>query len=385
MTDMDVFEARFARAYQRYLIDAPTQVDAAALAHSAVVTRRLPRLAGWTWPWRSRRVALWAAVALLLALSLGAAFVGSAPTPAPTATPAPSALPTYPVLTGTRGLAGMSRAVSGDELWTVGEGGLWHYADEAWQGPIRPPLLDGETVSSLALAPDGAVWVAGQTTVAVLRDGAWRVVWKTTASRGLAGLDVAPDGTAWVAQGAELIGLQREAAAARSVACPQSIQRIAVATDGTVYAGGYAYGGGEGLASSDGITCALIDPVGDGGVHQIAELAAGPAGSLLATVFDNEGGNNPPNFAVWVVMMRDGRWSTLSGPTDEPRVSFGLAIAPDGQPWRIDSDSNLTRYEDGVWRVVAASAQSLTMAPDGVLWYETDRGIERIRMDQVGQ
>jgi hypothetical protein len=330
-----------------------------------------PRLASGSARW------LWVAIAAILALALVGGLLGvgvSRLLQRP-----------YPLLTGNPGLSWMSRAVSGDELWTMGDGeGLWHYVGDAWQGPLSPPPLAGEMVSGFALGPDGALWVAGEATVAVLREGAWSVAWRDASGAPLAGLVVAPDGTVWLAQGRELVGLRREAAgySARTVACPRVINRIAAATDGTVYVGGFWYAGGEGLARSDGMACDLVDPLGDGQVHEVSNLSAGPGGSLIATVFDEDSSGCPCH--VWMVMLQDGRWSTISGPTVEPSVSLGQAIAPDGHPWRIDSDLGLEWYEGGVWRVVAASARSLAMAPDGVLWYETDRGIERIRTDEVG-
>ena len=330
-----------------------------------------PRLAPGSARW------LWIAIAAMLALALvGGLLVAGA-----------SRLlqRPYPLLTGNPDLSWMSRAVSGDELWTMGDGeGLWHYVGNAWQGPLSPAPLDGETVSGLALGPDGALWVSGETTVAVFRDGAWQVAWKDASGGPVAPLVVAPDGTVWFGHARELTGLRRAAAgySARSVTCPTVINRIAATTDGTIYVGGFMYAGGDGLARSDGMTCALVDPLGDGRVHEVGDLSAGSAGSLLATFFDEDSVGCPCR--VWVVMLKDGRWSTISGPTVEPGVSLGLAIAPDGHPWRIDGDLGLERYEGGVWRVVAASARSLAMAPDGVLWYMTDRGIERIRTDEVG-
>ncbi len=348
-----------------------------------------PRLASGSARW------LWIAIAAMLALALVGGLLAAG---ASRLLERP-----YPLLTGTPEL-GISLAVSGDELWTItpnytgvvgglGEHaapvgnvpmGLWHYVGDAWQGPFIAPLLDGEMVSGLALGPDGALWVAGETTVAVLRDGVWQVAWKAASGVTSAGLVVAPDGTVWFAQGRELVGLRREGAGytARSVECPTQIHTIATTTDAAVYVGGWLWGGGRGLARSDGATCGLVDPLGDGQVHEVADLSGGPGGSLLATVFDEDVDGCPCR--VWVVMLRDGRWSTISGPTVESSVNDGGPMAPDGHPWRIDRDLGLQRYEGGVWRVVAASARSLAMAPDGVLWYETDRGIERIRADEVG-
>jgi hypothetical protein len=379
MTDMDIFEARFERAYRRYLSDAPTQVDAAAVASAVAVSRR-PRLTGWTWPFRTDRPLVWIALATLLALALmgsllaaGAARLLERP---------------YPVVTGgpENGLAWLSRAVSGDELWTMDYDGLWRYVDGAWQGPLSPPPLGDESTLGLAVGPDGAFWVSGERTVAAFRDGVWRAVWKAAAPENSTyGLVVAPDGTIWVAQGRELIGLREEMTsyAALSVTCPRTINRIAATTDGAIYVGGFSYAGGWGLARSDGNTCTDLDPLGDGQVHEVADIAAGPAGSLAAVLFDEDGANGPNR--AWVVILQDGHWSTITDPDGRAGVGlFGLAIAPDGHLWGIRPDQGLVRYENGGWHRVAESALSMAMAPDGVLWYATDRGIERIRTDRFG-
>ena len=346
-----------------------------------------PRLASGSTRW------VWVAIAAMLALALvGGLLAGGA-----------SRLlhRPYPVLTGGPPLLLSTLAVSGDELWTIapayirpntniGERGyevaetmaIWHYVGDAWQGPLSAPPLGGETPGRLALGPDGALWVSSDTRVAVLRDGGWRLAWKAPADASwLSGLVVSGDGTAWVSHGRHLVGLRRDDSgyAARSVECPSQIHRIAATTDGAVYVGGWWYSGGEGLARSDGVTCAFVDPIGDRQVHEVADLSAGPAGTLLATVIDERGGC----CRVWAVTLRDGRWSTIFGPTDDTRVNF-LAIAPDGHLWGLEPDLGLQRHEDGAWRVVEASAHSLVMAPDGVLWYETDRGLERIRTGEVG-
>ena len=373
-------------AIETMLMRRARRADPADLAEIALdAVRQTPARSGRPWDGlaASPRLAtgsarwLWVALAAMLALALVGGLLGvgvSRLRQRP-----------YPLLTGNPPLAWMSLAVSGDELWTMGDGeGLWHYIGDAWQGPLSPPPLAGEMVSGLALGPDGAVWVSGETTVAVLREGAWHVAWRDASGGPVAPLVVAQDGTVWFGHGRELTGLRRAAAgySARSVTCPTVINRIAATTDGTIYLGGFMYAGGDGLARSDGATCGLVDPLGDGQVHEVWDLSAGPGGSLLATVFDEDSSGGPCR--VWVVMLKDGRWSTISGPTVEPGVGPGPAIAPDGHAWRIDSDLGLQRYEDGVWRVVAASALSLAMAPDGVLWYMTDRGIERIRTDEVG-
>ena len=48
MTEHDPFEARFRRAYRRYLDEAPTEVDALAVARRAAAQRRFGSGA-WRW------------------------------------------------------------------------------------------------------------------------------------------------------------------------------------------------------------------------------------------------------------------------------------------------------------------------------------------------
>ena len=80
MPEPDRFEARFRRAYRRYLDEAPTEVDAAAVARAAATQ---PRFGGFRWPTigAPARVLVWVVLLALLlaALSAGALFTGSQP------------------------------------------------------------------------------------------------------------------------------------------------------------------------------------------------------------------------------------------------------------------------------------------------------------------
>jgi hypothetical protein len=382
-----------------WLTDGPGAAPDRLVPHTLAYVRSHPRrsLLNWgslmatTTPRRPVAPTLRLAFILVLvalASALLGVYVGSQQRavipPLPTPTPTP-----YPVLTNIPGELGLSGiAVSGDELWNTGLDGLWHYVDGAWEGPLNPPPLAGESLTGLAVGPDGALWVAGEKTVAVLRDGVWRAAW-TAPGIGWGGLAVAPDGTVWVGrEDRTLVGLRQEGAgyAAQAVACPNSMSRFAVTTDGTLYAGSFFYSdGAAGLAMSDGTTCRLVYPLGDGQDHEVADLAAGPNGSLVATLFDEERPGDGTVSRSWLVMLRNGAWSTIAGPTNEFSVGFRQAIDPGGHPWLIDSERGLMRYGGGAWQVVAgAPIESMEMAPDGVLWYQTDRGIERIRTDEVG-
>jgi hypothetical protein len=341
-----------------------------------------------------------------LASALLGVYIGShqraviPPVPSPTeraSSPTPSAavsspVPTpYPVITeipGDLGLTWTSRAVSGDELWNVGLDGLWHYIDEAWTGPIVPPPLETESINRLAVGPDGALWVTSETTVAVLRDGSWSRAWGS--ELGVRALAVAPDGTAWVTQLHELVALRPVAAGydAKFILCPDYMSRLAVTTDGVVYAGSFSYSDGfGGLVTSDGVTCGVADPLEDGQANDVFDIAAGPAGSLLVTLSHETPVNGVMTWdGGWTALLRDGHWSTIDN-ASAAVVGIGLAIDPGGHPWALGKEG-LMRYGDGGWSLIAEGATSLAMAPDGVLWYQTDHGagfqVERLRTDQIG-
>jgi len=82
MSELDLFEARFAAAYRRYLDKAPRQLDAAAVVRTVTAQ---PRGRAIAWPWTFRPLVLRPAQALawlvilgiLLALVAAGIFVGS--------------------------------------------------------------------------------------------------------------------------------------------------------------------------------------------------------------------------------------------------------------------------------------------------------------------
>ena len=78
MPEHDAFETRFRRAYRRYLDEAPTEVDAAAVARAAATRRRFSGLA---WPSVPRPVRILVPIVLLTlvlaALTTSTLFIGS--------------------------------------------------------------------------------------------------------------------------------------------------------------------------------------------------------------------------------------------------------------------------------------------------------------------
>ena len=76
MGELDAFETRFSTSYRRYLDEAPTEVDAAALAQTVVAAHPVARRGLWPVALRPVRALMWLLLlGLLLAALLGAALV----------------------------------------------------------------------------------------------------------------------------------------------------------------------------------------------------------------------------------------------------------------------------------------------------------------------
>lgn len=99
MSDLDAFDRRFAAAYRRYLDEAETEVDAAAIARSVAGDTRRRRAGIGGWPLRSTPAGSWlvVVVALLAATLVGAYLIGTrlpqlpvVPVASQPASPAPS-------------------------------------------------------------------------------------------------------------------------------------------------------------------------------------------------------------------------------------------------------------------------------------------------------
>ena len=81
MSELDVFETRFAAAYRRYLDEIPTEVDAAAVVRTVTAAHQRPRAGAGSWSLRPAPALAWLVLLALLLAALGAAafFIGSQP------------------------------------------------------------------------------------------------------------------------------------------------------------------------------------------------------------------------------------------------------------------------------------------------------------------
>jgi hypothetical protein len=281
-------------------------------------------------------------------------------------------------------------AVSADEAWAADSRGAWHYLDGRWEGPTQPEPFKGKWISSIAVGPDGAVWLAGQAGVAVLRNGAWTMALDDDART----VVVTPDGTAWVGrQSPGIVRLRRSGTGftTESVSCPVGAMSMVAAVDGSVWLGSFAYAGSAGLAHFDGRTCAMVDVLGDGRLQEVVAIVAGPGGRIAAELLEDTRASQVTEPARWtsrLVKREGGHWAVLEQLDDviAPRFVLGGSLVFDqsGDLWGISLEQGgggLERF-DGKRRVPGASGLSvggpMTFAPDGSLWSTGPAGIQRI-------
>jgi hypothetical protein len=143
MSELDVFEARFVAAYRRYLDEAPSEVDAAAVVRT--VTAAHPRAHAGTWPWalRTAPALAWLVLLALLLAALGAAafFVGSQPVRRLPAVVPPVGPTATPLTTYTAVSAGTYVAVSvgGGHTCAIGTDGTLECWGSSYYGEATPP------------------------------------------------------------------------------------------------------------------------------------------------------------------------------------------------------------------------------------------------------
>ncbi|OGN88415.1 MAG: hypothetical protein A2X23_13485 [Chloroflexi bacterium GWC2_73_18] len=130
MSEPDVFETRFATAYRRYLDEAPTEVDAAAVVRTVAAAHPRARTGARPWALGAARALAWLVLLALLLAALGAAalFVGSqrsalgfaCPPGSTPNTPGPADQARPPGFSGMAFDRGAGRLVTvwGTETWT---------------------------------------------------------------------------------------------------------------------------------------------------------------------------------------------------------------------------------------------------------------------------
>jgi ligand-binding sensor domain-containing protein len=225
-------------------------------------------------------------------------------------------------------------------LWFGTEGGLSRFDGATWQSYTAADGFPRDAVSSVAVAPDGTI-CAGTAGGISCFDGA---AWMTYIADGPVGnlvpsIAVAPDGIVWAGSG-------------ESMPAPEDVGRGVSRFDGEQWVG---------FTEADG----LADDT-------VVDIAVEPGGAVWFVTGD-------PDFAPAAVSRFDGEtWATYA--PDEGLIGRdvrSVAIGPDGVVW-FGSWHGLTRFDPSAstepWKTYDVTAVRVAAGPEGTVWIADGNG-----------
>jgi ligand-binding sensor domain-containing protein len=284
-------------------------------------------------------------------------------------------------------------ALSHDELWAIGEKGLWHYRQGAWTSEPIDPLHPEGAVHALTLAPDGTLWAGGTDGIAYRRDGRWIIADPAGANA----IAVGRDGTVWAAWGSGEDGTECEvrtlrfdgsAWVSRAIAgCPDfgffGVSSLAIDATGALLAGaGRGWGGTGGVARFDGRSWETIPEIGGSKIDGATILGTTPDGDVwvAADVANVTTTPSLPGGGRVLAARFDGtNWTTVELP-EGVEASDYLDMAPDGALWThvptslaAGVDGGLARLDGDEWTLPFAATplpwlSLASVAPDGTVF-----------------
>jgi len=271
------------------------------------------------------------------------------------------------------------------------------------------PIQPGESVTAIAVASDGALWV-GTSDLSIYRLDAEGWTDHSAIAAGMEGgrvsaIAATPDGTVWIGTREGLLRFAGETWITYTAAdglAGDEITSLAVAPEGALWAGasvvGVAFeGAGGGISRFDGASWASYS-IDDGptDAYSIPSIAAAPDGTLWAVVtFFDSGGATPA-----ISRFAAGKWTTFTPEDGLPGVKIRhIAAAPDGALWGSATDlasdpagdsgarerSVVFRFDGQDWTIYTpedglpqAEISAIVTAPDGAVWIGADgAGIAR--------
>jgi len=340
-------------------------------------------------------------------------------TPTPTPTPWPKSRADWTSYTNVNQIADLAFDRDGN-LWAATGGGVvhWEVGDGSYTRYGVEHGLADHRVTSVAVAPDGALWfgtwdgisrfdgenwtsytysdtpLAGIVeSIAVDPDG---IVWAGSLRSGVYRFDSSPD----LAEGDEAWTLYT----AEDGLVSNDVRAITVAPDGALWFGTCALwgpagpepppcfgvsrydssadpaaGGQEWLTYSeeDGLAFNRVNDIGVGPDGALW-FGTGPMGYTLEGVpvdSDTSGGVSRFDGETWLTFTRDdglaANWVN------------GIATAQDGALW-FATDGGVSRFDGVAWTtytaedgLVSDAVTAVAVAPDGALWFGTSNGISR--------
>lgn len=394
MSDMDAFEARFVRAYGRFLDEAPIELDAVALAQGAI-GHHGPRLLGWSWPIRPNRALLWVALVALTVIALLAAFVVGSRRIHEAWT-----LTIIPAPAEELSMEGVA-AGSADEAWVWEWTRLFHVQDGTWT-----PIESTGPVRAVHQTADGTLWLTDGLSGAVRRlDGSdW-----VTVDAGPAAFTDDMNGSVLIAtRNHPVPPKEKPANIVRSLARVNGTWTETRVTPPTLWRPDLSGCWLGALTGDDGSVwlasqCASMFDLGKdeflrfqndawepawpptvGASSAIDWLAKAPDGSIWIAGHDaapyGYGSDTlaPPFMLGWLARYDGTSWAVFDMGA-LPRTQ-AFSIAPDSSMW-VARDDGVARFDGRSWAVVAEGSpvSAIDVARDGAVWITGPFGLARIQ------
>lgn len=239
---------------------------------------------------------------------------------------------------GVRDIAVGTGATAGT-FWMAAPNGVWILSEsggiDSWNHYTIRQGLPPAPIEHIEIAPDGAVWVANSSGVAVLQDGRWAGDTSGDSPTGAYALALGPDGSVWAGWDA--------------------VYRFA-----------------------DGSWTKFSEPVSDvppGSDPIVTEIEAGGLGVVWAAVTNDLW--QPETGALY--RLEGGQWNQVPLPVDDRGLVTALTVGLDGSPWiafdPIAGDTVIAHLEDDGWEVLdafEADIQELALGADGALWLASE-------------
>ena len=264
-------------------------------------------------------------------------------------------------------------------LWVAALEGLGRFADGRWETVSSNWSYTGHGAHWVLLDRIGTLWVAGGDTVAFLRKGNRRFEDTGIRSGYASTLTLAPDGTVWLA--GESVA-PRPLTQSGSLLPPSTsypklgpARRLLVDREGAIWATDALHGG---IYRS---------------TQRTSDRTAGPPKSLSASEIFDESSGLTSNKAVPILEDREGNvwvgsnrglnrfratpFVLESGIPTGSRMGYSLAAAPDGTVW-IASDNDIFEVHGPHLELVARLPTRIRSAyrdSRGVLWLGTEKGL----------
>jgi ligand-binding sensor domain-containing protein len=269
-----------------------------------------------------------------------------------------------------------------------GYGGVSRFDGETWTTYTEEDGLAGNWVSDIAIAPDGALWLATAGGLSRFDGTAWQtfVTADGLVSDEVTSVAVAADGLVCAGTDVGISCFNGASWTTYTSGGPASnlVPSIAVAPDGTVWAGSgqpvpAPENTGRGVSRFDGEEWTVLTEADGLADNTVVDIAVEPGGVVWFATGD-------PDDAPASVSRFDGETWTTYMPDEYVygKEVRSIAIGPDGIVW-LGAPDELTRYDPSLdsgqaeeaWRTYDVPAVHVAVGPEGTVWLASASRVSR--------